>query len=37
MKDYGQEKRFRDAGQAKTLLGMTPLRKIGFIDALNAH
>jgi alkylation response protein AidB-like acyl-CoA dehydrogenase len=36
MKDYGQEKRFRDAGQVKTLLGMTPLRKIELIDAMNA-
>jgi alkylation response protein AidB-like acyl-CoA dehydrogenase len=36
MKDYGQEKRFRDAGQAKTLLGMTPLRKISLVEGLNA-
>jgi len=36
MKDYGQEKRFRDAKQVKTLLGMAPLRKIGLLDQLNA-
>jgi alkylation response protein AidB-like acyl-CoA dehydrogenase len=35
MKDYGQEKRFRDARQIKTLLGMAPLRKIDFIDQIN--
>jgi alkylation response protein AidB-like acyl-CoA dehydrogenase len=34
MKDYGQEKRFRDAKQIKTLLGMAPLRKIELIDEL---
>ncbi len=31
MKDYGQEKRFRDAKQAQSLLGMTPLRKLEYI------
>jgi alkylation response protein AidB-like acyl-CoA dehydrogenase len=36
MKDYGQEKRFRDARQVKALLGMAPLRKIELIDELNA-
>lgn len=36
MKDYGQEKRFRDAKQLQTLLGLFPLRKLGFMDQLNA-
>jgi alkylation response protein AidB-like acyl-CoA dehydrogenase len=35
MKDYGQEKRFRDAGQIKTLLGMAPLRKVELLDQMN--
>ncbi|MBN2282289.1 MAG: acyl-CoA/acyl-ACP dehydrogenase [Deltaproteobacteria bacterium] len=35
MKDYGQEKRFRDATQIKTLLGMAPLRKMDLIDQIN--
>ena len=35
MKDYGQEKRFRDAQQIKTLLGMAPLRKIELLDQIN--
>ena len=29
MKDYGQEKRMRDAKQAQSLLGSSPLRKKG--------
>jgi alkylation response protein AidB-like acyl-CoA dehydrogenase len=37
MKDYGQEKRFRDAKQVKTLLGMVPIRKIELLDQLNAQ
>ena len=37
MKDYGQEKRFRDAQQMKTLLGMAPLRKIDLLDRINAR
>jgi alkylation response protein AidB-like acyl-CoA dehydrogenase len=37
MKDYGQEKRFRDAQQMKTLLGSSPMRKIEFIDQLNVE
>jgi alkylation response protein AidB-like acyl-CoA dehydrogenase len=36
MKDYGQEKRFRDAKQLNTLLGLSPMRKIEFIDQINA-
>lgn len=32
MKDYGQEKRMRDAKQAQSLLGSSPLRKKRFID-----
>ena len=35
MKDYGQEKRFRDAQQIKTLLGMAPLRKVELLDQMN--
>ena len=34
MKDYGQEKRFRDAKQVQTLLGMAPMRKLGLISSL---
>lgn len=33
-KDYGQEKRMRDAKQAQCLLGSAPLRKKRFIDSL---
>jgi alkylation response protein AidB-like acyl-CoA dehydrogenase len=35
MKDYGQEKRFRDAQQIKTLIGMAPLRKVALLDQIN--
>jgi alkylation response protein AidB-like acyl-CoA dehydrogenase len=28
MEDYGQEKRFRDAGQIRSLLGLTPMREL---------
>lgn len=31
MKDYGQEKRFRDAKQIQSLMGITPLRRLKFI------
>ena len=31
MKDYGQEKRFRDARQVQALLGTVPMRKLGLI------
>jgi len=34
MKDYGQEKRFRDAKQVQAFLGMAPMRKLGLISAL---
>jgi len=37
MKDYGQEKRFRDAQQMKTLLGMAPLRKVELLDRINTR
>lgn len=31
MKDYGQEKRFRDAKQIQALMGLTPLRRLKYI------
>jgi len=31
MKDYGQEKRFRDAKQTQALLGLAPMRKLSMI------
>lgn len=34
MKDYGQEKRFRDAKQVQSLLGMAHMRKLGLVNAL---
>jgi alkylation response protein AidB-like acyl-CoA dehydrogenase len=34
MKDYGQEKRFRDAKQVQSLLGMVPMRKLSLVGAL---
>ncbi len=34
MKDYGQEKRFRDAKQVQALLGLAPMRKLGLISAI---
>ena len=34
MKDYGQEKRYRDAKQVQALLGIAPLKKIDFIDLM---
>ncbi len=34
MKDYGQEKRFRDAKQAQPLLGITPLRRLKYIRSI---
>jgi len=33
-KDYGQEKRMRDAKQVQCLLGMQPLKKMKFIDKI---
>jgi alkylation response protein AidB-like acyl-CoA dehydrogenase len=35
MKDYGQEKRYRDARQVQALLGTAPLKKIGFTRELS--
>lgn len=34
MKDYGQEKRLRDAKQAQALLGLVPMEKIRFMNKL---
>ena len=34
MKDYGQEKRFRDAKQVQALLGLVPMRKLNMIGAV---
>ena len=34
MKDYGQEKRFRDAKQIQALLGMAPMKKIRYIESM---
>jgi alkylation response protein AidB-like acyl-CoA dehydrogenase len=34
MKDYGQEKRYRDAKQVQSLLGIVPLRKLAFVGSL---
>jgi alkylation response protein AidB-like acyl-CoA dehydrogenase len=34
MKDYGQEKRYRDARQVQALLGTPPMKKIGLIREL---
>jgi len=31
MKDYGQEKRFRDAKQIQSLLGLTPIKRLDYI------
>ncbi|MCX5850526.1 MAG: acyl-CoA/acyl-ACP dehydrogenase [Deltaproteobacteria bacterium] len=32
MKDYGQEKRFRDAKQVQALLGMAPMKKLKYFE-----
>lgn len=32
MEDYGQEKRFRDAGQIRSLLGLTPVRELELME-----
>lgn len=37
MKDYGQEKRFRDARQVQALLGTVPLRKLALIREIIAE
>ena len=34
MKDFGQEKRFRDAGQIQAFLGLAPMKKIRFIKRI---
>jgi hypothetical protein len=34
MKDYGQEKRMRDANQAQCFLGMAPVRKMDLINRI---
>jgi alkylation response protein AidB-like acyl-CoA dehydrogenase len=34
MKDYGQEKRFRDAKHVQALLGLAPMRKLGLVSAI---
>jgi len=34
MKDYGQEKRFRDAKQIQALLGLAPLKKLNIINEM---
>ena len=34
MKDYGQEKRFRDARQVQALLGSSPMKKLDLIREL---
>jgi len=35
MKDYGQEKRYRDARQVQALLGLAPLKKLALIKEIN--
>jgi alkylation response protein AidB-like acyl-CoA dehydrogenase len=32
MKDYGQEKRFRDAKQIQSLMGITPMRRLSYVQ-----
>lgn len=34
MKDFGQEKRFRDAKHIQALMGITPVKKIKFLDKI---
>lgn len=34
MKDYGQEKRFRDAKQIQSLLGLTPMKRLNYIGRI---
>jgi alkylation response protein AidB-like acyl-CoA dehydrogenase len=34
MKDFGQEKRFRDAAQVQSLLGIARMKKLKFIEAM---
>jgi len=35
MRDYGQERRFRDARQVQALLGAAPLRKLALLGGLS--
>jgi len=35
MKDFGQEKRFRDAGQVQAFLGLEPMKRLRFINHIN--
>lgn len=35
MKDYGQEKRYRDARQVQALLGSVPLKKLALIKEIS--
>jgi alkylation response protein AidB-like acyl-CoA dehydrogenase len=37
MKDFGQEKRFRDAGQAQSFLGIAPLKKLRFLQMVGSR
>ncbi|MGE5405998.1 MAG: acyl-CoA dehydrogenase family protein [Candidatus Saccharibacteria bacterium] len=37
MKDYGQEKRFRDAKQIQALLGLHPMKKLSYIRSMLAE
>jgi len=34
MKDYGQEKRFRDAKHIQAFLGLAPMRKLALVSAI---
>jgi alkylation response protein AidB-like acyl-CoA dehydrogenase len=34
MKDYGQEKRFRDAKHVQALLGMVPMKRLQYIKKI---
>lgn len=36
MKDFGQEKRFRDAKHLQALLGMAPMKKLRFVEQMMA-
>jgi alkylation response protein AidB-like acyl-CoA dehydrogenase len=33
MEDYGQEKRFRDAGQIRSLMGLAPIRELKLMES----
>jgi len=35
MKDFGQEKRYRDARQVQALLGSAPIKKLALIDEIS--